>query len=196
MIKFFRRRVSKAQKIGDDQFLENPAQIWESIKTLWGSTHRRCIENSPAAWKLFDSRDTIPDITLFSDASLDGWGAVLFAGGKILMDCGPWPLGTNKHINILESKALENSIIFLKRYLFENLQTRSANVSILVDNTSVLGAVKKEQSASFHLNVLAGRILDSLNMCERINRWEIHYVSSAENCADTPSRIFSATPLK
>lgn len=192
IIKFFRRRVSKAQKTLDEEFLDSPASIWESIKTLWGETHSRCIGNAPGIWSKISLCDRVPEIYLFSDASLDGWGTVLFADGKILVDCAPWAPGTNHNINVLESMALEHSIRFLQKYLTENKCQPPPNVFIFVDNTSVIGATQKGQSQSFHLNVLAGRILQALHLFEGslINRWEIRYVVSADNYADTPSRMF------
>lgn len=78
--------------------------------------------------------------TLVTDASLSGWGAILFADTDVAY-CGKWK-GVESHtrIALLELKAIRLALERMPRTDSECL------LDIVVDNTSVLGQVKRGRS--------------------------------------------------
>ncbi len=92
-----------------------------------------------------------PQLTLFTDASLEGWGGHL--GEK---QCsGVWPPSQQqKHINFLEMKAVQLAM----REFVDDLTGKV--VVVMTDNTTVLGLVKNEGSThSPQLSDLAREVL-------------------------------------
>jgi hypothetical protein len=119
---------------------------------------------------------------LFTDASLEGWGATLIGPEQKLIITGArWPVvyrGT--HINLLEAMALKFA---LKAFSAELSKTA---VKVRVDNTTVMHSTIKGGSKSEELNRLIvdiRRLLDQHQITATIA-----YVKSGENPADIPSR--------
>jgi len=122
--------------------------------------------------------------TLFSDASTKGAGAVLVGAdgtvrtwGISWVDMGLWSHGWVPHINQLEVIAAHWALVMgFGVYRFDPLH-------LMIDNTSALGAIRRQRSNSFWINQYVGPIM--------AGPWRIvraDYVASAENPADHPSR--------
>eukprot|EP00759_Apiculatamorpha_spiralis_P053548 PhF_6_TR6244/c3_g4_i6/m.9440 len=91
---------------------------------------------------------------------------------------GHWDVHTaGKHINLLEAKAVQHAL----EYFGGQLEGHA--VRIMIDNTSLLGALGNKYSKSFALNRETQGILEKLN-CKAT----FHYVTSGNNLADRPSR--------
>ena len=123
--------------------------------------------------------------TLFTDASLGGWGAVLvFADGSIHIAGGKLTeKDHNGNINVAESIALQNALTSFSK-IISSLSI--STLDILVDNTSVehnvrRGMPRADDLASFVKNIWSQ--IFSLNITVTVNR-----VSTHMNPADSISR--------
>jgi len=158
----------------------------ESCFSIWPSAKRDLL-----AWlglvcsNVFvqiSSVHTIGEYTLWSDASLSGFGSVLLhrSSGRISWHAGKWS-ATQKlqHINVLEMLALESAVLKFSHII------GSAPVLILIDNTSVKHVIRKKFSHSLMLNRALHKCASSLR---QIAITEIRYIKSANNFADLPSR--------
>jgi len=120
--------------------------------------------------------------TLFSDACLSGYGAVLCAGSDINIISGRF--SDVEDIQILETRALLYAVQALP---FQ--ESTKQPICIVVDNTSLQGGINKTWHRNFVVNssILAiFRLLEtkgySLVSCT--------YIRSSENPADPPSRLY------
>ena len=121
--------------------------------------------------------------TLFSDASLQGWGAVLCdERGRILITGGSWSAKEKDcHISELEMLAVRNAVL-----AFYDALAPIGKVHICVDNTSVEGVLLSGNSRSGDLAAAVAATvphLASLNAA-----LTVAYIRSADNPADIPSR--------
>jgi hypothetical protein len=121
------------------------------------------------------------DVTLFTDASKIGWGAVMLKQHQVFTTGGKWsPAEAQKHINILEARAVQEAI----DYFEDDLSQR--NVTIVVDNTSVIGAMHRRRSNSYELNAALSQVLQRL---ERINSAAtVSYIASDEQGSTNTTR--------
>jgi hypothetical protein len=99
---------------------------------------------------------TDPDLTIFLDASLSGWGAVM----NEVSSRGPWTLGDkNRHINELELLAALNG---LKCF---TSQVSNLSVRLMLDNfTAVHYIIKSGGTRSPALSAISADIVD---WCEK-----------------------------
>jgi hypothetical protein len=174
VFKFYRRRSSAFAK--GSLSLESRANVWPCLRQDFDHWFESLLQNIPV-----DHNITLdgPE-TLFTDASKKGWGVVIFTlGGDVLTSGGSWSaLEASRTINELEALALECG---LKRYA-DVLHDK--DLDIWIDNTSVLYAVEKGYSPSFHLNTRVRAVLDQIGR----RKFNIGYIASASNPADEPSR--------
>lgn len=125
----------------------------------------------------------------FTDASGTGFGVVILTPTETIIRAQKWSENEDHlHINIKEAKALLHgvqltSIEARRRHVMPHVRFH-------VDNTSVIGSVEKTHSRSYALNKEVQQICDHIS--RDAARWstatEIHYIRSAENIADGPSR--------
>ena len=75
-----------------------------------------------------------PDLLLFTDASLAGWGATILDDEA----CGVWsPLEQQEHITLLELRAIRLGLLAFEDVL------RGRTVAVLSDNTTAVSYIKK-----------------------------------------------------
>ena len=146
------------------------------------------------AWKsaiLAGGPRVIPEIapsdnyTLWSDASNEGWGAVLFDENtqQVWVTGERWPKSyLDSHINVKEAAALRLGLAS-----FSNLSGKV--VKPFIDNTSFQGALNKGYSPSIALNNEL-LLLDYTLRSMRIILLKPEYVKSKLNPADFWSRNF------
>ena len=174
VFKLMRRRM---QQVALGTIVQNaPARVWPCTIATWHQWMKDIVEH--------EGRHAIPQRaathTLITDASLEGFGGILFndSTGRATSFGSTWAAAgvdaTNLHINGLEMRAL---VLTARR-----LVPRGTTVRILVDNTSVMYAVRKERSQSYELNqgVIA--------LCDWFEVDSINYIKSEENPADALSR--------
>ena len=169
--KFFRRRN---QQVTDNK---DPARMWNTTKDPW------------IDWfKALNQTRRIPQrpkeiCVLVTDASMTGWGAVMFLAGTVRSTGGPWPKVFSKwnaHINELEAAAVQRGL--------ESLVPVECPVDLRVDNTTVMYSLLRRRSRSFHINKCLMQIT---------KRWKIlsiTYVKSQDNVADALSRANYVVP--
>ena len=176
VMKFMRRRAS------EQALLDEAAAIWPSVQALWRCWAELELQAPPRIWHKSEQMGTA---TMYTDASLDGWGAICFRGdGSLAIRAGKWSehdirqatTNGNLNINVLEALAVCRA--------FESIEFSEA-VHLKVDNTSVVHRLPKGFSKSFQLNLILGQ-LHQFN--SRII--DITYVESAKNIADKLSRLF------
>jgi ribonuclease HI len=99
---------------------------------------------------------TDPDLTIFSDASLSGWGAVM----NEVSSKGPWTLGDkNRHINELELLAALNG---LKCF---TSQVSNLSVRLMLDNFMAVHYITK--SGGTRSPALSAISADIVDWCEK-----------------------------
>lgn len=124
-------------------------------------------------------RLTLSTAILFTDASLKGWGAVLFIDGQVYSFGSRWQTPRN-NINELEACALRLAITHFASHLHHR------HIQLVVDNTSLLYTFQKGRSRNFVMNSVINSVDSLLNELE--STWEISWVESKLNFADAPSR--------
>ena len=124
-------------------------------------------------------------LTVFIDASLDGWGGVIVdENTKALNIVGErWVQERGLHINILEAAALKNTLNALNDRCLKGW-----HLHIRVDNTTVMGAVRKRQCLKNEL--LNKYIVEAVEwLAGKTCSFDVRYVASKKNPADGPSRV-------
>lgn len=189
VLKMFRRRASH---LANCAYLENtPAHVSPSVEPALKAWIARIRLNTP---RIIEDREKYIDkYTLFTDASLKGWGGVLIHEPTMSL----WSYGSAWrpsfdvlfHINELEALAVLQALTCL-----EDLIPYYCSLDIRIDNTSVEHSLKKGHSKSFILNQCSLYLANWLKQHHCIG--SITRVISAENLADTPSRgIYSTDKL-
>lgn len=186
ILKFLRRKASI------DACLDCPANIWNSTVTQWLAMYSDALKNEPTIWEANDHHEARETFHLYSDASLTGWGVVVFhTSGNISVSAGTWK--RHEQIHILEARALRYGLKFFLRLAPE---ISNAHVRVWVDNTSLLGAIAKGHSRSFLLNVVVLHIQEEMrHLHARKVTVEFDYVHTSANFADGPSRGKSSAKL-
>ena len=129
------------------------------------------------SWKGKPFVPDLPPHTLFSDASDLGWGAVSQGSPDPIAGWFPPPL-LQEHISLKETRAILEAI---KVY---NL--RNVHLQVYTDSTTVYWYIRKWGGRSLHLNAL---VKELWTLCNQRNLvLTPHWIPSAENPADGPSR--------
>lgn len=178
IIKFARRRAS--QFAGQASNSSVHTTVWPSIISLWSAWIQSMMDANPTKQC---STERTTECTLFTDASLSGYGAVMIVEGTMDVVAGPWRQGKSKqdHINILEVRAVR---LALSSFALQ----RGTSIHLFIDNTSAMYNLRKERSKSFHTNAEIQKIRDIMKI-KHLTFAGIEYVKSELNPADGPSRI-------
>eukprot|EP00759_Apiculatamorpha_spiralis_P014890 PhF_6_TR21657/c4_g2_i2/m.30861 len=160
IVKWYRRIASKVER--GDYSMDSIVSVWESKRKDFKDWILILQRNEPV-----DHHVAEHEFTLFTDASNTGYGAVLLHDGMIVKDfgkktpqefAGRWDaLNAGKHINLLEAKAVQHALEYF------GSQLQGSTVRVMIDNTSLLGALKNKYSQSFALNSETQKILERLN---------------------------------
>eukprot|EP01063_Lacrimia_lanifica_P039281 TRINITY_DN859_c1_g1_i5.p1 TRINITY_DN859_c1_g1~~TRINITY_DN859_c1_g1_i5.p1 ORF type:complete len:433 (+),score=19.59 TRINITY_DN859_c1_g1_i5:237-1535(+) len=124
-----------------------------------------------------------PQWTVFTDASLTGWGAVAVchATGKIAMSGASWAEEERAlHIGSLEARAVERALPLLG-------DRRGGTVRFLIDNTSVVANLRRGAATAWDTAATVGRVVRKLRALDAAAT--VAYVASGDNPADAPSRM-------
>jgi len=180
-IKYYRRRQSEMLSNFEIAASDQPANIWACAKKQLFDWISRIQENE---WTEH-LPDTDSSFILCTDASLTGWGAVLFnmISGEINALGGKWTRTYEpKDINTLEMRAVEEGAGAFR----DILNSKSINgLDLLVDNTSTMYTLRKGHSSKYDLNAALRRTLRSLPPSLSIR---VGYIDTAHNPADSLSR--------
>ena len=175
-IKFIRKTSSDTthERIGPFDILPIPP----SIRIVFEQWFKQLLLNSPR----HINQMGVPHLFLATDAADHGWGAVLIFEdtGDVLTAGGPWTkMEKAKEIKERETLAVMRAADRFATYL------KGQDVSLLVDNTTTIGALERQRSPNFFLNKAV------LLTLPKLSEWRartIHYIKSAENPADEISR--------
>jgi hypothetical protein len=151
--------------------------VWPTAITEWRRWVATIGSNTPVAHPL---RPTRPTVTLSTDASITGYGAVLVdeAGGVRSLGA-QWPEAhTSSEINELEARAVAAAARAL-------VPQNAKAIHLVVDNTSVSYALKKGSAAAYLLNCA---VRDALVELPRDCDIQVSYIASEKNPADSLSR--------
>ncbi len=168
--KYMRRRGGGGTKL----------KVWPSVLPAWQKWAAHLSSNP---WRSIKEVDLTDLAVLFSDASNAGWGTTIFTSQGCFAHGEPWcPRELGRGIAEKEAQALLNAL--------GHWQLGDCPVFVFVDNTSVLGALRKGRSRAFFLNRRVGEILARFS-----NVVALEYVPSRFNLADKPSRLFTNAQL-
>ena len=124
----------------------------------------------------------LPSHTLFTDASLSGWGAHLKPEG--LLFHGVWSLDQSAlHINVLEMKAIPLALKQCHQHV------NNTTVMIATDNSSVVAYLRKQGGT--HSPSLCMEVWETLRWCDKrnINLLVRHVPGKSNILADRLSRL-------
>jgi hypothetical protein len=160
--------VIKAILFAQSHYRDLQAQYIEGCKQLGGSLNSTIILDKKSkqnlTWWIANVREsngrpmsaTDPNLKIFLDASLSGWGAVL----NEVSSRGPWTLGDkDRHINKLELLAALNGLKYFTS------QVSNLSVRLMLDNfTAVHYIIKSGGTRSPALSAISADIVD---WCEK-----------------------------
>jgi hypothetical protein len=124
----------------------------------------------------------LPQLTVTTDASLQGWGGYLHGGQNILLQ-GVWsPPERSLHINILELRAI--------RLTLQGLEGNLVSKSVLLesDNASTVAYVNKQGGIHSHSLYQEARLLYSWLIPRNITVLAVHRPGIDNTLADSLSR--------
>ena len=172
-IKFARRRSADGYDPG------KPAAVWQSAKPGFNKWCDHVIRNVPVS----PPKTSPADVVLVTDASLTGWGAVLFTSdGAYHCAGGRWSEAHESgDMSVLETRAVRLAVAH-----FAELIT-GGSLKLCVDNTTTQQCLLKGFSASYTLNKEVEEALKEVANVS-LKCFACAYVVSAENVADAQSR--------
>lgn len=121
-------------------------------------------------------------VTIYTDASKKGWGAVLFTQcGEMKVAGAPWQGDDVYEVNKMETKAVVNAFA-----AFQAVIPDGVLVDLRVDNTSVEAAVNKQNTKSEGMALALREAVDDALR----RRWKVRarYINTRDNPADPISR--------
>jgi ribonuclease HI len=172
VIKFVRRKCHYATEKS-----KTKVGIWPCAIGEWRAWIQELLSSEPRACTTVNAP---LQLTLVTDASKIGWGAIRLGEGSYSCVGGKWDSDTAaKHINELELLAL---VIAADKLLRE-----PAAVTVWVDNTTVRNQLQKGHSKVWRANQLLLRFLErnKRHGCQIV---QVNWIASEENPADPISR--------
>ncbi|MEE9220528.1 MAG: reverse transcriptase domain-containing protein [candidate division NC10 bacterium] len=134
-----------------------------------------CLQDAPA------------QIFLFTDASLQGWGAHLEGHSAF----GKWrPHQEGLHVNLLEMLAVKLGLEFLRKFI------QGRHVTIMTDNSSVMSYIKKEGGTRSHTLLFFTNLVFEYAQSIQVTLSAQHIPGRLNVLADALSRSDSAQPTE
>ena len=189
--KWTRRMYSKIAK-GEFTAEDTLPKMWQTAEEEYRSLFHRVKKNE---WTSHPKKTALEGLTktyLITDASLDGWGAVLVQPGRPpKVYSGVWPRRHEpKEMTTLEMRALRCTLKAARKRL-----TNVRNLSLVGDNTSMKAVLRKGSAFSYELNAELAKVIDVMPRDALIFA---SYLETSAMPADDPSRgrPLDATKLK
>ena len=153
--------------------------VWQSIRPRWRAWIRALCSSSYC----FHERPS-DCAELYTDASLSGWGAVVFdSNGYTRIGGAPWSAAETKHhINVLEALAAREGLKFALGF-----HRGPITITMHIDNTTTIASVVRGRSGNFIVNDVVGEIR-ALAQGACVALEGPHYIHTSRNPADAPSR--------
>lgn len=181
-LKFFRRRAASNAP------LDTQLKLWPCVVRSLHHWIRTAIDNNPAyiADPTTHAENDAVTVVGYSDASDEGYGALLFTKNRMYLLAGHWTVPQRTlHINQKEALALEMLVNKLTSLATTVDHLRDANIHIYVDNTTVCSIWDKERSRAYWANNWVMRTKQLIPECLRVT---LQWIPSISNLADGPSR--------
>ena len=173
-IKFVRRKVAR------DPPLDDAAPLWPCLRASLSAWINFAVKNQARRFPHTESQRTI----LVSDASPEGWCAIIFEEAKTKIVYGPFAQRL-RDTPIANLEAL--ATLFGARHLAQTTGD-DATIRIVVDNTSWCGVLAKERSPVFSLQSILEDLARTLAH-KGFRFWEQSWIGSLSNPADAFTRI-------
>lgn len=130
-------------------------------------------------------------MAVFSDASEAGWGGMALSSFADPILLGEhWPDGKKHNIAEFEAWAIHK---VLQRMIWPPDKDKM-DVRIFMDNTAVVGALRKGRSNAYFINKMIGNVFAALP--HRVKHVTLSYINTIKNPADLPSRTLDRTTWK
>lgn len=179
VLKFVRRILSKLNRgiIDVTERVVPPPAVLTALKRWMTSV----LQNEPVQPRL-TAQTATNDITLFTDASKDGWGAFFIdKKGEIFLAGAPWAPKYHYEVNAAEMHAVSKALT-----TFANLTPVGTHVHLFVDNTSTEICTRKGHSKSEGVST---HLLEVIKSCkEQGIMITPNHVATGDNPADPVSR--------
>ena len=187
IFKNLRRIAQSIQQRGAPS--KQPGALWASTFTTWKQWANLLARNRPQK-VLGAATVSSQRVTIYTDASLSGWGVVIFVGHSkspsvIAGDWPSWVKNKNPTINELEIAAIVNMAIVTEL-------KPGTMIDLYCDNTTAIAGVKKGILRNFHESNALMELAHVFNE----KKWginSIQYVNTKDNPADYFSRIIQAS---
>ena len=178
--KFMRR---KSYTLVPETVQGNPQEafvkLWPSIIDNWEGWLQEILCSRP---RLIAPRGK-KMFTLVTDASLSGWGAILYGPDGEHVAAGPWePAQTTWPINLLELIAVRRALEMFASLLKDD------EIALIVDNTTVIAQMTHGRSNRWRYNVQLLAIKQCLLRAKSFIS-SVNYIKSEKNPADFWSRL-------
>jgi hypothetical protein len=164
--------------------LDQQIGVWRCVTTQLASWRTAILEKGPRYPAL--ATDAQHELTVFTDASPKGWGAVAIRQAVFSTSCGYFVF--KEHINILEARAAKEGVKMIAREFTNNTTSLSTKkVTFFVDNEAFRNAVINRRSANFAMNQIIQEIISISSTLPIIIQWQ--RIPSAANIADILTRL-------
>ena len=177
-IKYTRRQISLNKAIIHDN---TELILSHGVRRQLSEWLQRVLRNPWTKYEI-DKRTTNKTATLYTDASLSGWGAVLFLPRGTIYATGA-QRKTDTEINRGETQAVLNAL-----HAFDDHWSNITHIKLRIDNTSAAAAIQRKWSNSSAMSSVLDTILNFTEA--RGLKIEPSYIRSEENIADSWSRKF------
>lgn len=191
---FVRKTVNTSASV-DEQ-----VKMYPSIRACWVAWFEVVLCNTPR--DVSEGLYPVSTTSLFTDASLTGFGGVWFGGYmNVHVFWGKWSRRSvdqakRAGINMLETRALRLVLQKVLGMVLTRIRKHAvihySNMRVFIDNQAAMFAVRKTRSAQFLMNAEVGRIGGiTKRLWEEGRIWveEPQYVRSEDNPADRYSRM-------
>ncbi|PHR97723.1 MAG: hypothetical protein COA68_12235 [Oceanobacter sp.] len=191
---FVRKTVNTSVSVDEE------VKIFPSIKACWVGWFEAVLRNTPRS--VSEGLFPLSTSTLFTDASLTGFGGVWFGGNmNVHVFWGRWSRRSvdqakRAGINMLETRAmrlvLQKVLVKTLTRIKEHVILQYSNMRVFIDNQAAMFAIRKTRSAQFLMNAEVRRIgCITKRLWEEGRIWvdEPQYVRSVDNPADKYSRM-------
>jgi hypothetical protein len=200
LFKFLRRRIFAAR--GRDSALDEPADMWSSAhaalrewcRRLLQKDNRWLLRERVAEQDMCRSQQTATDkhqalrapfewTILITDASPRGFGVFIIPPRGAIQSWGG-PFQDVERIETLEARAVQYGVDSLP-----TVKPGTMGLVIFVDNTTVLGNLKKRRADNFTRNQILGTAWEMI-AAKNYQSVRISYIPTKCNLADAMSRAF------
>ena len=176
------RRLYSSIANGKVQVDEKLPRLWDTARSEYQAWHKRVAENEWTSHPKATEQARAKTVFLMTDASLEGWGAVLVKPGQEpQVFKGVWEKRhAPKEMTTLEMRALRMALRVAQPHI-----AQARNLALVADNTAVKAVLRKGAAHSCSLN---RELATVIGLMPRKALIYAYYVPTDVMPADEPSR--------